>query len=77
MLGSLYYGGNRSLVKKRIPGIGEKGNCDLQKWQRGDLFFTTRLRSIDYKYWPPQSVQSSVAPVVAFASALLFHFYIN
>ena len=64
MLGSLYYGGNRSLVKKRISGISKKGNCDLQKWQRDDLFLTTRLRSIDYKYWPHQSVQSSVSPVV-------------
>ena len=37
MLGSLYYGGNRSLVKKRISGISKKGNCDLQKWQREGL----------------------------------------
>ena len=41
MLGSLYYGGNRSLVKKRISGISKKGNCDLQKWQRDDLSVAT------------------------------------
>ena len=43
MLGSLYYGENRSLVKKkRIPSICEKGSCDLQKWkQRDDLSVAT------------------------------------